>query len=131
MSAILPGTTRINAKMITDTPNTVTASNSVRLTRYVPMTFLLLLDVASPADVLNAFMGGYTPARPLDYTLLMDIAQADRYIARLEALAEHRTVPFLPGRAMRWRMFGEGEPLVLVHGGHGSWLHWVRNIEAL
>jgi pimeloyl-ACP methyl ester carboxylesterase len=26
---------------------------------------------------------------------------------------------------------GAGRPLVLVHGGHGSWLHWVRNIEAL
>jgi pimeloyl-ACP methyl ester carboxylesterase len=32
---------------------------------------------------------------------------------------------------MHWRIFGAGEPLVLVHGGHGSWLHWVRNIEPL
>ena len=32
---------------------------------------------------------------------------------------------------MRWRRFGAGRPLVLVHGGYGSWLHWVRNIEAL
>ncbi|MBD9433559.1 hypothetical protein IB257_26775 [Achromobacter sp. ACM03] len=32
---------------------------------------------------------------------------------------------------MAWREFGSGAPLVLLHGGHGSWLHWVRNIEAL
>jgi 2-hydroxy-6-oxonona-2,4-dienedioate hydrolase len=30
-----------------------------------------------------------------------------------------------------WRAFGGGEPLVLVHGGAGSWLHWVRNVDAL
>lgn len=32
---------------------------------------------------------------------------------------------------MVWRSFGEGDPVVLLHGGHGSWMHWVRNIEAL
>ncbi len=29
------------------------------------------------------------------------------------------------------RRFGSGAPLVLVHGGVGSWTHWVANIEAL
>jgi len=61
----------------------------------------------------------------------MNIAEAREYIEKLEKLAEHRCVPFGPGGAIHWRLFGEGEPLVLVHGGHGSWLHWVRNIEAL
>ena len=30
-----------------------------------------------------------------------------------------------------WRTLGAGRPLVLLHGGHGNWLHWVRNMEAL
>jgi pimeloyl-ACP methyl ester carboxylesterase len=30
-----------------------------------------------------------------------------------------------------YREFGGGEPLVLLHGGAGSWLHWVRNVDAL
>jgi pimeloyl-ACP methyl ester carboxylesterase len=29
------------------------------------------------------------------------------------------------------REWGDGPALVLLHGGFGSWLHWVRNIDAL
>jgi 2-hydroxy-6-oxonona-2,4-dienedioate hydrolase len=29
------------------------------------------------------------------------------------------------------RRFGSGTPLVLVHGGVGSWTHWIANVEAL
>jgi len=32
------------------------------------------------------------------------------------------------GRRISWRMWGEGMPLVLLHGGSGSWKHWVRQI---
>jgi len=30
-----------------------------------------------------------------------------------------------------WRAWGSGPPLVLAHGSHGAWSHWIRNIETL
>ncbi len=39
------------------------------------------------------------------------------------------------GRTVVWHQFGkaiaDAPPLVLLHGGHGNWQHWARNIEAL
>ncbi len=32
---------------------------------------------------------------------------------------------------MSWRICGGGNPVVLLHGGAGSWTHWTRNTEAL
>lgn len=52
-------------------------------------------------------------------------------IDALSAQARTERVAWAGGRTVCWRGFGSGSPVVLVHGGHGSWLHWVRNIEAL
>ena len=30
-----------------------------------------------------------------------------------------------------WHLWGAGTPVVLLHGGSGSWTHWLRNIPAL
>ena len=57
-------------------------------------------------------------------------APAQDLITRLQAQAQRHVVQ-TPGGGVCWRGFGAGPALVLVHGGHGSWLHWVRNIEAL
>ena len=38
--------------------------------------------------------------------------------------------PCGPGTLL-WRVWGQGRPTVLLHGGSGSWNHWVRNIDAL
>ena len=46
-----------------------------------------------------------------------------------ERLQRH-DLPFDAGH-VAWRRLGDGPPLVLMHGGHGAWLHWARNIDAL
>lgn len=42
----------------------------------------------------------------------------------------HREVQTPRGR-MHYVEAGEGKPLVLLHGGHGGWVHWIANIGAL
>jgi pimeloyl-ACP methyl ester carboxylesterase len=51
-------------------------------------------------------------------------------VARLAAAGRRIETPCGDG-VMVWRIWGEGEPLVLFHGGFGSWTHWLRNIPVL
>ncbi len=51
-------------------------------------------------------------------------------LGALDQLARRHRVP-VAATHVCWRTFGAGPVLVLLHGGHGSWMHWVRNIEAL
>ncbi len=55
-------------------------------------------------------------------------------IERLRSWATRRETPCGEGTTV-WHLWGEarpGEPpVVLFHGGSGSWTHWVRNIEPL
>ena len=51
-------------------------------------------------------------------------------IDTLDKTATRRTTPVGDGELV-WRIWGSGAPLVLLHGGTGSWMHWMRNIDDL
>ncbi len=51
-------------------------------------------------------------------------------IAAIAATGQLHRTPCGEGE-MVWRSFGSGPVLVLLHGGAGSWMHWLRAIPAL
>jgi pimeloyl-ACP methyl ester carboxylesterase len=52
------------------------------------------------------------------------------HVPELDEAATRAETPCGKGR-MVWRSWGAGPPLVLLHGGTGSWRHWAGNIAAL
>jgi pimeloyl-ACP methyl ester carboxylesterase len=52
------------------------------------------------------------------------------YMKGVEAEARQLRTPCGDGH-MVWRVWGDGPPLVLLHGGYGSWTHWIRNVLQL
>ncbi|WP_021025120.1 alpha/beta fold hydrolase [Comamonas sp. B-9] len=72
------------------------------------------------SDVLDTRAAGLLPLPALYETLL--------------AKAARRTTVF-EGQTVVWHSWGARRPgtlpLVMLHGGSGSWTHWIRNIDAL
>ena len=64
------------------------------------------------------------PENPIDATA------EENLLAALDRSAERIETPCGNGR-MVWRRWGAGPPLVLLHGGYGSWRHWVKTIPGL
>ena len=52
------------------------------------------------------------------------------YVEGIAAEAQRVETPCGDGKLV-WRVWGSGPPLVLLHGGYGSWSHWVRNVIPL
>ena len=59
-------------------------------------------------------------------------AEVLHLLRSVEAESVRRTSPCGYGD-MVWRLFGRrgAPPLVLMHGGYGSWWHWIRNVRSL
>jgi 2-hydroxy-6-oxonona-2,4-dienedioate hydrolase len=70
------------------------------------------------------------PARSACHCMTASPPTPAAFIATLNRAGTRRTTP-IGAVEVVWRVWGEGPPLVLLHGGTGSWMHWMRNIEDL
>jgi pimeloyl-ACP methyl ester carboxylesterase len=61
---------------------------------------------------------------------IADTETAQAALKHLDRTAQHRETPCGEG-TMVWRVWGSGPAVLLVHGGAGSWRHWVRNLATL
>ena len=68
-----------------------------------------------PPDDASRALSGSTPAA---------------IVAAVDARAQRIETPCGEG-SLVWRRWGAGPALVLLHGGYGSWTHWLRNVESL
>jgi pimeloyl-ACP methyl ester carboxylesterase len=62
--------------------------------------------------------------------MTFDTGGAAALVAKIESLGTRAITPCAAG-SMVWRIWGEGPPLVLLHGASGSWTHWIRNVLPL
>lgn len=59
-----------------------------------------------------------------------DAAAAAEQVAEVRSTAQRFATPCNEGELV-WHRWGEGPPIVLLHGGTGSWAHWIHNVLPL
>jgi 2-hydroxy-6-oxonona-2,4-dienedioate hydrolase len=73
----------------------------------------------------------------LDYSAVPRMPDGRTALETIESIAatsQAIRVPMGNGGTMMWHVWGanSGKPaLLLFHGGSGSWIHWIRNVQAL
>ena len=60
----------------------------------------------------------------------MTVETPTEFLSRVEADAQRVETETATGRVV-WHLWGAGPTVLLLHGGAGSWRHWIRNIDAL
>jgi len=64
-----------------------------------------------------------TVSLPTDAEPAAIVADFERRARRFETLCGDGSLV--------WRAWGNGRPVLLAHGGHGAWSHWIRNIDVI
>lgn len=59
-----------------------------------------------------------------------DVLTPEDVVAAVEAASTRHETPCGDGM-MVWRSWGRGPVVVLLHGGHGAWSHWILTIPTL
>jgi pimeloyl-ACP methyl ester carboxylesterase len=75
---------------------------------------------------------GYQPVEGNDEGPMANLISEETvaFVQGVAAEARRVETPCGDGQ-MIWRLWGDGPPLVLLHGGYGSWTHWIRNVIPL
>ena len=60
----------------------------------------------------------------------MDIGNTRYWYGELARTTKRHETPCGDG-VMVWREWGQGAPVIMLHGGSGSWRHWIRNVPLL
>jgi pimeloyl-ACP methyl ester carboxylesterase len=63
--------------------------------------------------------------------LYEDLGDPASFLAGLEEGSRLIEAPMPHGGHMRFREWGHGRPVILMHGSFGAWTHWTKNIQAL